>query len=192
MSHTQNFEKKMLIVGLGNPGFKYRRTRHNLGYRVVNRIASGYKVRFDVHEFYSLATVKMPGIKLYLLKPLTFMNRSGLAVAAFQRKHNISVKQILIVFDDMALPVGKIRLRPGGGDGGHNGLASVIENLNNAGFPRLRIGIGASGSDDVSRFVLSSFKFNERAKIKKAVDQACKSIETIINHGFEKAMNKFN
>jgi len=192
MVYSLDLQEKWLIAGLGNPGFKHRRTRHNLGYMVINRLAQRFKARFSPADFFNLAEVHKPEFVLYLMKPMTYMNRSGLAISSFLQHHHLPFEHILIVLDDLALPIGKIRLRPGGSDGGHNGLASVINNVKSSKVPRLRIGTGLSNTEDVSGFVLSPFKLREKKIIKTAVQNACDAVEMIINQGLETAMNSYN
>jgi peptidyl-tRNA hydrolase, PTH1 family len=192
MFSSSDIQKKWLIAGLGNPGFKYRGTRHNLGYMTVTRLARRFKERFYLSELCLAAKVLKPEYVLYLIKPLTYMNRSGMAVSNFMQLQNLPVEQMLVVFDDLALPAGKIRLKPRGSSGGHNGLASVIDHMGSGSFPRLRIGIGPADTKDVSTFVLSSFKFREKKLISEAVETACDAVEMIITQGLEKAMNIYN
>lgn len=181
-----------LIVGLGNPGRDYAGTRHNVGFEVLNVLAKRHNVRILRRMGRSLiARAKIAGQEVTLMKPQTFMNLSGEAVAYFARREKIDPSEILVVYDDMALPLGRIRIRPGGSAGGHNGMRSIITHLHTQDFPRVRIGIGSTRHDAVNH-VLSRFTRAERQAAHEAILNAADAIEMILSDGIEAAMNKYN
>lgn len=189
-----------LLVGLGNPGPEYVRTRHNAGFLVIDELASRCKTRLKEVKFESCFTrTVLAETSLILAKPLTFMNRSGVAVARLIHHFSIAPENLLIIYDDMDLPPGKIRLRPAGGSGGHKGVSSVIYHLGSEQFPRLRLGIGRDGDEgtasreqQVISYVLSPFKPEEEALIQDAVQAAADAAEVFLKKGIEVAMNRFN
>lgn len=183
-----------LVVGLGNPGTRYRATRHNVGFLVVDRIleSTGGRWRAATDEAVS-AEIVLEGRPLTLLKPLTFMNLSGRAVADAVDAKSIDRSEVMVVFDDVWLPLGTLRLRERGSDGGHNGLASVIDALGSKDVPRLRIGIRPEGDiENLADFVLASFDDNELPVVDAAVDQAVEATRVVLRDGMERAMARFN
>lgn len=185
-----------LVVGLGNPGREYENTRHNVGFMVVEQLAaqaagaSGPTPWRAVREW-KAEIAQIDG--LLLCKPMSYMNLSGKPVGAVARFYKIAPAEILIVYDDVALPLGKLRLRPGGSAGGHNGLKSLIEQLGTQAFPRLRIGIGAAGeSEAMISHVLGKFSPAEKPAIEEALDLATRAVEYVHNRGLLAAMNQFN
>lgn len=182
-----------LIVGLGNPGRRYARTRHNVGYRVAdefcrrNRIWM-WRTRFD--SKYGAGTVY--GERYAVIKPKTYMNRSGYAVAAAAEKFNIVPDRIIVINDDIDLPVGRIRVRRSGSSGGQKGLESIIDELATEAFPRIRVGVGNPGGRDAAEFVLSPFQPEEEGIITGAVEDAARAVEVIIADGIDRAMAEFN
>ncbi|HHU76938.1 MAG TPA: aminoacyl-tRNA hydrolase [Firmicutes bacterium] len=189
-----------LLVGLGNPGIRYVHTRHNAGFLVIDELASRLGVRLKEIKFESYFTrTTLAQADLLLAKPLTYMNRSGVAVAGLFRYFAIDVKNLLLIYDDMDLPLGKIRLRPGGGSGGHRGIGSVIYHLGCEQFPRLRLGIdrgkgkdAADRKEQVVSYVLSPFRPEEEDIFLDTVQKAADAVETFLQKGIEEAMNKFN
>ncbi len=185
---------RKLIVGLGNPGPKYRNTRHNVGFMVLDAVASGLGVDFSREKFGGLF-VEAPhaGRRLMLLKPLTFMNNSGAAVAQAVRNRIEDFQDILVIVDDLDLPVGRVRVRMQGSSGGHNGLKSIIAHLGSDAFPRLRIGIGrnepGAGATD---HVLSAFTPEEKPEIQQAIQRSADAVLVYAAEGIEAAMNRFN
>lgn len=177
-----------LIVGLGNPGTGYGKTRHNIGFMVLDRLASSHGCRFRRHQD---AEVARDSAGRILMKPMSYMNLSGQPVRELARYYKISPEQILIVLDDSALPLGTLRIRKKGSAGGHNGLASIVNNLSTEWVPRLRIGIGTP-NHDMSDHVLGTFSEEEIPVKEDAVSRACEAIETICSAGMETAMNRFN
>jgi len=182
-----------LIVGLGNPGLEYDDTRHNIGFEVLDSFCKTKETPFITSKFGDLATVSLKGRKVFLLKPNTFMNLSGKAVRYHQQQNNIELENILVVTDDLSLPLGKLRIKKKGSDGGHNGLKSIQEYLNTQEYPRLRFGIGndfAKGKQ--VDFVLGKWKKTELEEISFGIDKAIKSIESFVLQGIEKTMSTFN
>ena len=190
-----------LVVGLGNPGREYVGTRHNVGFEVVDRVAEklGWMSR---GEFDRMARSKFEGLsvdgtigeeKLLLLKPATYMNLSGQAVQAAMAFYRLSPGDVMMVLDDLALPCGKLRIRPGGSDGGHNGLRDIERALGTNQYPRLRLGIDPPPPPVVGKtYVLGKFSAEQRKLIDPAIDRATGAIVTWIEKGIETAMNQFN
>lgn len=180
-----------LVAGLGNPGAQYAGTRHNVGFDVLDIVAQRRGVKWTRNRQF-LGEIASSG-GLHLLKPLTFMNLSGESVGRLARYYKIEPSQILVVVDDIALDLGRLRIRFAGSAGGHNGLKSVIEHLGTDQFPRLRIGVGAvGGGQDVVDHVLSGFTPDEREKIKRTLDRAADAVEHACSSGLEPAMNFYN
>ena len=182
-----------MVVGLGNPGREYADTRHNIGFRVVDSLAQKLKIDVKKRKFAArFGRGESGDKKLILLKPWQFMNRSGSAVAKAMAFYKLSVGDLLVVSDDMALAVGAIRLRAKGSAGGHNGLADVIEKLGTDQFGRLRVGIGKSDRVDDVDYVLSRPSEKERLLLDKATERAQEAVLCWVEHGIETAMNEFN
>lgn len=185
--------QKFLIVGLGNIGAQYHQTRHNVGFDVLDKIASEKGVSFESVKLATRAQVNHKGKKLVLIKPTTYMNLSGKSVRYWLNQENIEVSNLLIVLDDLALPVGKLRLKPKGSDAGHNGLKSIQELLGSSEYPRLKFGIG----DDFPKgkqadFVLGEFSSDERITVELAIDKAQELIFSFVTLGIQQTMNTFN
>jgi PTH1 family peptidyl-tRNA hydrolase len=183
-----------IIVGLGNPGPKYRHTRHNLGYLVVDRVASMLGTDFSQEKHSGLlATAVHRSQKLLLVKPLTFMNCSGDCVAPLARNRIQSPADLLAVVDDVNLPLGKLRIRAGGSAGGHNGLKSLIERLGTDAFARVRLGVGDNAPGmDLADYVLSKFRPEERTAVEDSVELAAEAVLSWVVDGVERAMDRFN
>ena len=184
-----------LIVGLGNPGPRYRGTAHNVGFDVVDEVARRREVRFEAAPAEALmARVRDgEGGGALLVKPLTFMNVSGEAVGALQRYYRIELENILVVVDDVALPAGRLRARAKGSAGGHNGLKSIIASLGTMQFARLRIGVGRGDQRrDLADHVLAKFAPDERAVVEDSVARAADACEVFVADGVQPAMNRFN
>ncbi len=183
-----------LIVGLGNPGPDYRGTRHNIGFAVVDLLARHSGLSFgggptDV----VIARARWPGGEALLAKPMTYMNLSGGAVAELVRYFRIAIPDVLIVADDVNLPLGKLRARARGSDGGHNGLRSIIERLGTSEFARLRIGVGRGDPRrDLADHVLARFDADEQGEVDSAVGRAADAAELFVTDGIEKVMNQVN
>ncbi|MEM7031127.1 MAG: aminoacyl-tRNA hydrolase [Chloroflexota bacterium] len=183
-----------LIVGLGNPGPKYAGTRHNIGFQVVNQLAEETGLRFDDQRNKSiLARGRIDDISVALMKPLTFMNKSGEAVGAIARFYKIPPAHILIIYDDLDLDSAKLRLRLKGGSGGQKGMKSIIQHLGGQDFPRMRVGIGRPpGRMPVEAYVLQKFSNDEWVTMRQTIDDAIGAIRLLIADGVEKAMNRYN
>jgi len=178
-----------LFVGLGNPGERYAWTRHNVGFRVVDRFAEMLKVRLDKGPgSYLLAKTHVGPETILLAEPLTFMNRSGIAVFDLVTRFSVPTESVVLVSDDIHLALGRLRLRPGGRDGGHNGLASVIRYLRSEAFPRLRLGIGEPG-EDVVTYVLTRFAEAEKAMVEDMIERGVSTLASIARDGLERAMS---
>ncbi len=182
-----------VVVGLGNPGTEYAHTRHNLGFRVVDLLAEKLNGTWSESAWYFFCRIAKRSEPLLLLKPTTFMNRSGVAVADALDRFEAGVEDVLVVVDDVHLDLGRIRLRRGGSDGGHNGLGSIIHCVGSTAFPRLRTGIGAPPEcADRIAHVLSPFEAGELETVETAIREAADSVECWIESGMDAAMNKFN
>lgn len=184
-----------LIVGLGNPGSEYATHRHNIGFRVVDALARSHLLAFSRRkESRSLvAAGSLNGHPVLLAKPQTFMNLSGKAVSSLSRLHHIPPERILVVYDDLDLPLGRLRLRSEGGAGGHKGMRSIIDLLGSQGFPRLRVGIDRPpGQMDPADYVLQPFHADEAAQVAEAVQAAVAAIECWLAAGIVVAMDRFN
>ena len=184
-----------LVVGLGNPGGEYQNTRHNAGFMAVDRIADALGVRITKIKYKALcATATYRGQKLLLLKPETFMNASGLAVEAAAHFYKIPPERVLVLFDDISLPVGKLRIRKNGSAGGHNGLKSIISCLGSDQFPRVKIGVGAKPHPDydLADWVLSTVSKTEWPDDQEAMSHAGDAALCIVKNGCEKAAAEYN
>ena len=182
-----------LIVGLGNPGSKYLWTRHNAGFMVLDRLAEIIRIPVDRTKFNSLTGEgNWLGARLVLLKPQTFMNLSGRAVAEAARFYKIPAPDIIVVHDELDLPFGQLRLKEGGGHGGHNGLRSIIAELGSADFLRLRVGIGRPDKGSAEKYVLTLFSAEETGFVRHVADGACESLEMLLQEGLPKAMSIFH
>ena len=181
-----------LVVGLGNPGPQYRDTRHNVGFWVVDELASRWQLQHAWRERDAALYVKQAGGSV-LAKPLTFMNLSGFAVSKLRQFFQVEPVDILVIVDEVALPLGRLRARPRGSAGGHNGLKSIIEQLGTTEFPRLRMGVGRGDSRrDLADHVLSKFEPDERDTIQAATLRAADAAEMFVSEGIERVMNTFN
>ena len=183
-----------LIVGLGNPGQEYRDTRHNVGFKVVDELAHRHGISSWNEKFGGLeAKTRFMELPVILAKPLSFMNLSGQAVQGFSAFYKIDTPDILVIVDDVELPLGRLRGRPAGGAGGHNGLKSVINSLGTQEFPRLRVGVGRGNTGkNLSSFVLGRFTDEEHEIISAAVLRAADATEVFVEKGIGPAMNMFN
>lgn len=185
------------MVGLGNPGLKYEFTRHNIGFRIVDNLAQEIEIEFKkVKSYYSLISRGMiSNHKVILVKPQTFMNLSGRAVSKVVSYYKIPLQDLLIVYDDLNLELGQVRIRKKGSAGGHKGIESIMQYLGSEEIPRLRIGIGNPSVNfnfDYVSYVLSNFNDDEKEKIKETIQLSTEAIKTVIEDGFEKSMRKYN
>lgn len=184
-----------LVVGLGNPDANYARTRHNIGFRVVDQLACRLGVKLDRAKFRGLtAQATLDGQKLVLLKPQTFMNLSGLSVMDAVRFYKLPPERVLVIFDDISLPVGRLRVRADGSAGGHNGIKSVIGCLNSQSFPRVKVGVGAKPHPDydLADWVLSNFTKEEEKLLSDTVPAAADAAVLLLREGTAAAAAKFN
>ncbi len=182
-----------LVVGLGNPGTKYQGTRHNIGFELVDRLARGGSSSSFSRKFEGQAAeIEIDYRRVMLLKPETFMNLSGRCVGQAVRFLKLPLADILVVCDDLSLPLGKLRLRPAGSDGGQKGLRDITSHLGSDQFSRLRIGIGDQEQADAADFVLSRFRASERPAIDDALILASQAVAVWVTQGIDAAMNRFN
>ena len=184
-----------LIAGLGNPGIRYRNTRHNVGFRVVNRWAKSLGVRLSGRRFESRnARTTFQAKPVILLRPLTYMNESGKSVRACADYFRLKEENILVIHDDIDLPVGKIRIARGGGAGGHKGVLSIIHHLGVRQFPRLKIGIGRPRYDgeSIEDYVLSPFYGDEKKIVEEMIKMGVRACELFITEGIDSTMNRIN
>jgi PTH1 family peptidyl-tRNA hydrolase len=184
---------RKLVVGLGNPGSKYEGTRHNIGFEVVNRLAEGGSGATFTRKFDGLlAEAEIDFHRVLLLKPETFMNLSGRSVAQAMRFYKLDLADLLVVCDDLSLPLGKLRIRGGGSDGGQRGLRDITAQLGSENYARLRIGIGDRGVIDAADFVLSRFRSADRPVVEDALILASQAVAVWATQGPAAAMNRFN
>ena len=182
-----------LVVGLGNPGKEYRETRHNVGFLVIDEVARRAGVSCDREAFGALVGKTFGSAPMLLAKPLTFMNLSGQAVQGLASFHKVEPADLLVVADDVNLPLGRLRARRGGSAGGHNGFKSVAEQLGTDQFPRLRVGVGGGEPGrELSGHVLGRFSADERQAILDAVNRAADAVEAFAAEGIDAVMNRFN
>ncbi|HKI86789.1 MAG TPA: aminoacyl-tRNA hydrolase [Thermoanaerobaculia bacterium] len=186
-------ESLALIVGLGNPGERYRGSRHNLGFEVVGELAQRWGLRCDRLE---CSALRGRSDRALLAMPQTYMNRSGYAVRCFVEHYGFPLNRVMIVYDDVSLPLGRVRARPGGSPGGHRGMESVIENLRSDRIPRLRLGIapeeGSESVGDLVDYVLEPFAASEREEAEAMIQRGADVVEGWLDSGIEATMNRFN
>ena len=190
MSATTEGSVFRLVVGLGNPGREYRDTRHNVGFMIVDRLAEQARAEFRSEKSWKAELARAGDV--LLCKPQTYMNRSGESVRAIGQFFKIAPEQMLIIVDDMALPLGKLRLRPSGSSGGQKGLQSVIEHLGTQSVPRLRVGIGSAGPGDAVDHVLGKFTPGEQTTLEDTLIQATQAVACAQIRGLQAAMNAYN
>lgn len=184
-----------LLVGLGNPGDKYDNTRHNVGFAAIDQLAEELKVPVQKLKYRALTqSVELGGAKVLLMKPITYMNLSGEAVGEAARFFKIPADHVLVLSDDVSLPVGKLRVRRSGSAGGHNGLKNIIQHLGTDQFPRIKIGVGQKPHPDydMADWVLGKFAGEDLKAISQAIQRAGKAAECYIARGPDQAMNQFN
>ena len=193
------FQKKMpvtwLIVGLGNPGGKYEETRHNVGFMVADELGERGKFSIQKVKYHALTnTATIGGQGALVMKPTTYMNLSGEAVGEAARFYKIAPDHVLVISDDVDLPLGKLRIRTNGSAGGHNGLKSIIQHLGSDQFPRLKVGVGGKPHPDydMADWVLSKFQGEDKKLIDGTVKRAADAVECFLKDGPQKAMNRFN
>jgi PTH1 family peptidyl-tRNA hydrolase len=187
-------QDRLLIVGLGNPGRKYAGNRHNVGFHCLDRLADAHHLVFDgKRDEAELAMGRIAGRRVILAKPQTYVNGSGKAVGALARFYKIEPENVLIVYDELDLPQGTIRLRPRGSSGGHRGVQSIIDHLGTREFPRLRVGIGRPpGKMEPKAYVLQDFGAAESEVMQEVYHRTIAAVEALIQEGVKEAMNRFN
>lgn len=184
-----------LIVGLGNPGSEYQKTRHNCGFRAIDILADSLGCKVDKGKFQGLyGQTKYNGKKLFLLKPQTYMNLSGKSVLQLSAYFHIPPQRIIVIFDDISLDTGCLRIRRDGSAGGHNGIKSIINELGSQDFPRIKIGVGGKPNPDadLADWVLSSFSASEEKKLNTVFENAGKAALCLIDSGIQEAANRYN
>ena len=183
-----------LVVGLGNPENDYSQTRHNMGFNAINKIAEEYKINVNKNKYkglYGNGTIE--GQKVILLKPQTYMNLSGKSIKEVVDFYKIDLDNIIVIYDDIDIEPGKIKIRKSGGSGSHNGMKSVVEELKTESFKRVRIGIGApEDKSDLIEYVIGAIPKEEKEKLNEGVELAKNAVIEILKDGIDKAMNKFN
>ena len=179
-----------LVAGLGNPGPEYAATRHNIGFMVVDQFAAQFGSTWEKSTKWDALSAKCGAV--LLVKPMSFMNRSGYPLLTITQFYEIEPREILVVLDDLALPLGRLRLRSRGGSGGHNGLESIIMQFGTEDIPRLRIGIGEAPREGSVGYVLSRFFEEERPTVRSTIDRAVQAVKCAIDNGLNSAMNTFN
>ena len=188
-------ENLHLIVGLGNPGADYAKTRHNAGFLLVERLAAKWRAEWTLEKKFNarMARAERDGTRVLLCEPQTFMNASGEAVGAMVKFYQLPLKHLVVALDDADLPLGEIRLRPGGSSGGHHGLESIEQHLGSREFGRLRIGIGRqNGVREITGHVLGRLSAAEMKAMEKVLTRAADQMECWLAHGIQKAMSQFN
>lgn len=184
-----------LVVGLGNPGSQYEATRHNVGFRAVDALAKEAGVKIDRAKFQALtAQATVGGVRVLLMKPQTYMNLSGVAVKQTADFYKVPPERVLVLFDDIDLDVGRLRIRRNGSAGGHNGIKSIISSLGSQEFPRIKIGVGAKPHPDydLADWVLSRFTLAEQKLLDPAIEHAAEAVPVIFTQGIERASSQFN
>lgn len=184
-----------MLVCLGNPGDQYENTRHNVGFMVADQLGERYRLPIQKLKFKALTNVfTISGEKVLVMKPVTYMNLSGEAVGEAARFYKLPPERVLVITDDVSLPVGKLRIRKGGSAGGHNGLKSIIQHLGTDQFPRIKVGVGQKPHPDydMADWVLSKFAGEDLKTITEAIRKAADAVECLIQEGPDKAMNRFN
>jgi PTH1 family peptidyl-tRNA hydrolase len=190
LTHINHF----LIIGLGNPGREYEMTRHNIGFLVIDRLSERWGVNVNKYKFKALlGEYRKPHEKIVLIKPQTFMNLSGNAVRSFYQFYKAPLNQVLVIFDDLDLPFGNIRIRKSGGSSGQKGMKSIIEQLGTEEFPRIRVGLGRPpGKMNSADFILNKFKTTEKKDLEFILDKCVDVVECFIENGLDTTMNRYN
>ena len=184
---------KFLIAGLGNFDLEYAGTRHNIGFDIVDALVQKHGGSFAISRLAGVAEIKWKGKTIFCIKPTTYMNLSGKAVKYWMDKENIAIENLMVIVDDKALPLSRLRIRPGGSDGGHNGLKSVHEYLGTTEYPKLRFGIGDNFPKGMQvEYVLGKWKKEEVALVKLKIKKAAEAIESFVSAGIERTMEQFN
>ena len=190
----EGYEDMKVIAGLGNPGSKFEETRHNVGFKVIDQLSESLSIPLNKQKFNGLYGIgEVNGHKLCLLKPLTYMNRSGDAVIPLMKYYKVDTADLLVIYDDLDLVPGKLRLREKGSAGGHNGMKSIIQHIGSSDFKRVRIGIGRpEPGEAVPDYVLKSFRPDQQPAIKEALERSTEACESWIGTPFTQVMNRYN
>lgn len=183
-----------LIVGLGNPGKEYGNTRHNMGFKAIDKLACKLNVEVSKEKFKGMyGEAMIENEKVILLKPLTYMNLSGESIIEIVNFYKIDLEKIIVVYDDVDIDVGKFKIRKKGSAGSHNGMKSVVQNLSSTNFARIRVGIGKPRvNEDLADYVLKKFSEEDKAQFERVVDEVSDAVLSIVTDGIDKAMNKYN
>ena len=182
-----------IIAGLGNPGKEYAGTRHNVGFDTIDCLVEKYKVKLNKLKFNSVyGEINVNGEKVMLVKPVTYMNRSGIAISEILNYYNVPIENLIVKYDDIDIPIGTLRIRPHGSSGTHNGMKSIIYQLGKDQFPRIRIGIDRNPDMDLADYVLQKFSRDEREKINDIIKLAAEAAEEIVGKSIDSAMQKYN
>lgn len=182
-----------VICGLGNPGKKYANTRHNMGFITIDQLAEKHDIKVDKVKFKALVGEgRIAGQKVLLVKPQTYMNLSGESVQEVMHFYKLDPEELIVIYDDLDLEVGALRLRKFGSAGTHNGMRSVVQHLNSDRFPRIRLGIGANGKRDIIDHVIGGFSKDEVPVLEEAVTKAVSAIECMLGEGIDRAMSQYN
>jgi PTH1 family peptidyl-tRNA hydrolase len=181
-----------LIAGLGNPGRKYAKTRHSVGFMVADDLTERYGIELREKELYRLGKGSIEGYEIVLMEPLTFMNRSGLAVRDVMKRYGVGPENLIVIHDDIDMETGKLKIREKGSSGGHKGVESIIQSIGTREFIRVKVGIGRGEDIPVEDYVLSKFRKEEAPLIRDAIQRASDAVSTIVKDGVKKAMNAFN
>lgn len=183
-----------LVVGLGNPGDRYAHTKHNIGFVTVDYFAEQHNIKFNkIKHKAVIGEGSIAGEKLLLVKPQTYMNASGECVMDIMNFYKVPIQNLIVIYDDIDLPAGKVRIRPSGSSGTHNGMRSIIYLLNNENFPRIRIGVGKQPDYmDLADYVMTRFSKDEIPIMEEAVKKSVMAVEEIVRSGINTAMNKYN
>lgn len=181
-----------LVVGLGNPGREYEETRHNVGFMVLDRIANQISSNWELQPRWECSLAKWTSHAVLLMKPLTFMNLSGRSVARVMRFHKWQPEQVLVIYDDVALDLGRLRIREKGSHGGHNGIRSLIEHFGTDVFPRLKVGIGCPEKDEMVGHVLGKFREPEKETLQNMLATAANAVQDSLSRGISAAANLYN
>lgn len=182
-----------IIAGLGNPGREYAKTRHNVGFDVVECLADKHSAAMNKLKFHSVyGEISVNGEKTLLVKPLTYMNNSGIAIREIMSFYKVPTDHLIVIYDDIDIPLGTLRIRPSGSSGTHNGMKSIIYHLQNDKFPRIRIGMGRNPDMDLADYVLQHFSKEERDIVAPIIESAAEAVEELVKNGVNSAMQKYN
>ncbi len=183
----------VVIVGLGNPGKKYENTRHNMGFKAIDQLSEKWQIPVEKSKHQALVGEgRLRGEKVILVKPQTFMNQSGISVKSIVDYYQVPLEKLLIIYDDLDLSLGTVRIRKNGGAGTHNGMRSVVNHLGEKTFPRIRIGIGNREEVSMIQFVIGKVNKEEKEILNRTIEKAAEAVEVLLDQGIDKAMNRYN